>query len=157
VRFYKAKTRLLARRLVSIIQSVLSRPVMKLPISALICFAFAVINLQGQSLVAQPQVNVPSPTPYIIVSQDGNSRVWQREEYAVQPGRGVVTNTSKYTELATGLNYLDICLGVLIVVSVLNIQLTKFIGMAILAGGLFEPWNHSMETEILQSLGKETF
>ncbi len=60
---------------------------------------------------AQPttvgQANVPPPTDYRVVQADGNSRMWQREVYEAGPNGEVVTNLQTYTELATGLNFLD--------------------------------------------------
>ena len=42
-----------------------------------------------------------------MVQQDANSRVWQRETYELSPSGEITTNTQSYTELASGLNFLD--------------------------------------------------
>ena len=50
--------------------------------------------------------DLSSPS-YTIVSNDANSRVWQRQTLSQTPSGQTVTNTQHYTELATGLNYKD--------------------------------------------------
>ncbi len=71
---------------------------MKTSILALVLMALVVNSLEAQQTTAQTQaaqvtqVSVPAPTPYAIVNQDGNSRVWQREEYEAGPNGEVVTN-----------------------------------------------------------------
>jgi hypothetical protein len=80
---------------------------MKIPISALILLALVANGVRAQSPTTQSQVNVPAPTPYAIVNQDANSRVWQRQEYEAGPNGEIVTNIQAYKEYATGLNYLD--------------------------------------------------
>jgi len=77
---------------------------MKISILALFIFAF-VLNCSEAQSTTQSQVNVPAPTPYTIVDQDANSRVWQREEYEAGPNGQIVTNLHSYTELASGLNH----------------------------------------------------
>ena len=52
------------------------------------------------------QVSIPPPTPFKVVSRDGNSAVWERTTYELGPTGEVVSRTHKYTELATGLNFL---------------------------------------------------
>jgi len=79
---------------------------MKTSILALFIFAFVLNCSEAQMPTTQSQVTVPAATPYTIVSQDANSRVWQREEYEAGPNGEIVTNTHSYTELATGLNHL---------------------------------------------------
>jgi archaellum component FlaF (FlaF/FlaG flagellin family) len=52
------------------------------------------------------QSSIPSPTPYSIVANDANSRIWERTVYEQGPDGQVVATTHSYTELATGLNHL---------------------------------------------------
>ena len=52
-------------------------------------------------------MNVPAPTPYSIVNQDANTRVWQRQEYEAGPNGQTITHIQQYKEIASGLNYLD--------------------------------------------------
>jgi RHS repeat-associated protein len=83
---------------------------MKIPILILGLIAVAVSGLEAQQTTAQAQVNqlsVPTPTPYAIVNQDANSRVWQRQEYEAGPNGQVISHIRHYTEMATGLNYKD--------------------------------------------------
>jgi hypothetical protein len=49
--------------------------------------------------------NIPSPTPYAVTKQDGNSRVWERTVYEPDPNGQAVPRKHHFTELATGLNY----------------------------------------------------
>src|SRR6202789_4301049 len=79
---------------------------MKSPIYAVICLAFVANSIKAQSPIKQSQVTVPHPSRYAVVNQDGNSRVWQRQEYAAGLNGGIATNTHSYTELATGLNHI---------------------------------------------------
>jgi hypothetical protein len=55
----------------------------------------------GTSAVNQ----LPAPTPYVITTQDANSRVWQRMDYQMSPSGDVITNTHSYTEICSGLNH----------------------------------------------------
>jgi hypothetical protein len=68
----------------------------------------AVSTLQAQTLTQDPanNVNLPSPTPYSVVSRDGNSALWQQQTYQQGPKGTIVTNTHQYTEIGTGLNHL---------------------------------------------------
>jgi hypothetical protein len=81
---------------------------MKIPIIAIVLLAIGSVGLraQTQNTVAS-QGNLPAPTDYQIVQQDGNSRVWQREIYEQDPNGQIVSRPHKFTELATGLNYKD--------------------------------------------------
>ena len=70
--------------------------------------AFGITGLQAQTPSSvTSQANVPPPTDYQVVQQDANSRVWQRETYDQGPDGQVVTNLHSYSEIASGLNYLD--------------------------------------------------
>jgi len=53
------------------------------------------------------QTGVPAPTAYQVVEQGANHRVWQRETYEKSPTGQIIPHIHKYTELATGLNYLS--------------------------------------------------
>ena len=81
---------------------------MKIPIIAIVLLAIGSVGLQAQTpTTAATQGNVPTPTDYQIVQQDGNSRVWQREIYEQEPNGQIVARPHQFTELATGLNYKD--------------------------------------------------
>ena len=54
-----------------------------------------------------PGQTAPSATPYAVVSRDANSRVWERTVYESGPSGQAIPRKHRYTELATGLNYLD--------------------------------------------------
>jgi hypothetical protein len=74
------------------------------------CFIFASLfglNLCEAQQVTTSQTSVPSPTPYSIVANDANSRIWERTNYAVSPNGRSVSQIQRFTELATGLNYQD--------------------------------------------------
>jgi hypothetical protein len=53
-----------------------------------------------------PAINLPAPTPYAIVQNDANSRVWERTVYELGPNGKTIAKKHHYTELATGLNHL---------------------------------------------------
>ena len=84
---------------------------MKILTLALGLMALVVNGLEAQQTpITQPQVtqaNVPAPTPYAIVRQDANSRVWQREEYEAGPNGQIVTHLRHYKEIC----FLDVCNG----------------------------------------------
>src|ERR1700722_12626498 len=76
-------------------------------------WAFVVLILLPQMMFADLPAtsaanaeNLPSPTPYAITTQDGNSRVWERTTYELDPSGQPVPKKHSYTELATGLNHL---------------------------------------------------
>jgi hypothetical protein len=50
---------------------------------------------------------LPLPTAYSVVANDANSRIWERTVYEQGPNGTVVPRKHRYTELATGLNYLS--------------------------------------------------
>jgi len=80
---------------------------MKIPILALVLIAFVVNDLNAQTAAQQTQVtqaNVPVPTPYAVVRQDANTRVWQREEYEAGPNGKIITHLRHYTEIASGVD-----------------------------------------------------
>jgi len=56
---------------------------------------------------ASSQTSTLSPTPYSIIANDANSRIWERT-LSEQGAKGQSTSQiQRYTELATGLNYQD--------------------------------------------------
>ena len=57
------------------------------------------------SAASTAKAPLPSPTPYAVTKQDGNSRVWERTMYELGPNGQVIPKKHSYTELATGLNY----------------------------------------------------
>lgn len=59
----------------------------------------------AQTSSAGNQVNLPAPTPYSIIANDANSRVWERTVYERSPDGSIVARKHRYTELASGLNY----------------------------------------------------
>lgn len=65
----------------------------------------SILTLCQAQQTSQPTSDVPSPTPYAIVSRDGNSRVWESTSYSLSPSGQVVPQVHRYTELATGLCY----------------------------------------------------
>jgi hypothetical protein len=78
-----------------------------------IIFNFCIVALFGVKVMGQEQqaVTIPAPTPYTIVSRDGNSQVWQRTIYDQGPSGQVVAHYQQYTEMATGLNFKDPATG----------------------------------------------
>ncbi|MGA2869947.1 MAG: hypothetical protein ABSF34_12415, partial [Verrucomicrobiota bacterium] len=81
---------------------------MKIPTIAIVLLAIGSGGLQAQTpTTAASQGNVPAPTDYQIIQQDGNSRVWQREIYEQEPNGQIVARPHQFTELATGLNFND--------------------------------------------------
>jgi RHS repeat-associated protein len=85
---------------------------MKIPFIGIVLLAIGRIGLQAQTpTTAATQGNVPAPTDYQIVQQDGNSRVWQWEIYEQEPNGQIVAHLHQFTELATGLNYKDSSTG----------------------------------------------
>jgi hypothetical protein len=80
---------------------------MKILISLIFCIAVLCnANVCRAQSISTQQTVVPSPTPYAITAQDGNSRVWSRTVYEVDPSGKVVTRQQQYHELASGLNHL---------------------------------------------------
>jgi hypothetical protein len=84
---------------------------LRMKTSFIVLFALLFSNpgfLQGQSSAndTSQTENVPPPTPYAVVDQDGNSRVWERTVYELDPSGNAVPKEHYYNELATGLNHL---------------------------------------------------
>jgi hypothetical protein len=80
---------------------------MKISNTVLVIFAIGAIGLRAQTPSADSQTTVPPPTDYQVVQSDANSRVWQRETHEIGPNGEITTNTQSYTELASGLNFLN--------------------------------------------------
>jgi len=71
----------------------------------LLILSLALVALATPVWSANTAPTVPAPTPYRIVEIGANHRIWQRETYAAYPNGQVVTNITKYTELASGLYF----------------------------------------------------
>jgi hypothetical protein len=67
--------------------------------------ALSVLPLCRAQQVTQPGVNLPAPTPPIIISRDANSRVWERTDYEREANGQIIPVKHQYTELASGLCY----------------------------------------------------
>ncbi len=70
------------------------------------CLLIDLTQAQTLNRAAPNPSALPAPTPYTIVEQGANHRVWQRETYEQTPDGSIVPQVHKYTELATGMNYL---------------------------------------------------
>jgi hypothetical protein len=73
-------------------------------------FALTSICFIGVSLIAQTSRQQLPPQqsadqPYVVVSRDANSRVWERTTYEQSPTGEMLPHKHSYTELATGLHY----------------------------------------------------
>ena len=81
---------------------------MKISSLALALCVIGTLDLQAQTTGTPiSQANVPPPTAYEVTAQDGNSQVWERTVYQAGPNGEITTNLQTYTELASGLNYID--------------------------------------------------
>jgi len=60
-----------------------------------------------QAFAQNTSVTVPADTAFRVVDSGPSHRVWQRETYELSPDGNVVSRVHKFTELASGLNYLD--------------------------------------------------
>jgi hypothetical protein len=82
-----------------------------------LCLALSVIGAGAQTAnntASQPggpagaaAVNVPAPTPFRIVEQGLNHRIWQRETYEQLPNGQVATHVHKVTEIAAGMYHVQ--------------------------------------------------
>jgi hypothetical protein len=84
---------------------------MKIPLMAGLLFS-TILNIQAQigGSVSGTNQSIPSSaqdTPYSVVQRSANSRVWERTTYDQRPPGGTVSHVHHYTELATGLHYLQ--------------------------------------------------
>ena len=74
-----------------------------------VCLVVLAGRFAAQTTTSDPtsgqNATVPPPTPYQVVMQDGNSRVWQSEEYEMSPDGHIVAHQHSYTELNAGVNY----------------------------------------------------
>jgi hypothetical protein len=70
--------------------------------------ASGLFEIQAAPISVDPNQNqVPAPTDYAVIKQDGDSRVWERTVYEKSASGQIIPHTHRYTELATGLNYKD--------------------------------------------------
>ena len=65
------------------------------------------LSSPAQTGLSAPPTGAPAPqdTPYEIVSQDANSRTWERIAYEQSPSGRWFPHIHRYQELATGLHY----------------------------------------------------
>ena len=87
--------------------SVIFLPIILLGGTELLCAQTSAVGGQGAPVTQ----NFPSPTPYAITTQDGNSRVWERTTYEKAADGSVVATKHDYTEIQSGLNYKDPATG----------------------------------------------
>jgi len=87
------------------------KPIPEFPVRAfLLATAFTLHPSSAQTAGTASSVNpstVPAPTAYAVVSRDANSQVWERTVFEPGPSGQTVARKHRYTELASGLNYLD--------------------------------------------------
>ncbi len=79
----------------------------RLPVAFWFCLSAACLLHGQQPANSGIAPSLPSPTPYSIVQQDGNSQVRERTVYELGPSGQAVLKEHRYTELATGLNFRD--------------------------------------------------
>jgi hypothetical protein len=85
---------------------------MKNPYRILLLSGVWFLTLQGQAAPSSPDMNSSSTdvlrdTPYAVVERGANHRIWQRTTYETLPSGQTVSHVHQYTELATGLHYLE--------------------------------------------------
>jgi hypothetical protein len=70
-------------------------------------FNFCIFVLFGTiGVITRGQAaGVPPPTPYKIISRDGNSQIWERMTYDKSPWGTTIAHRHRVTEIASGLNY----------------------------------------------------
>ena len=85
---------------------------MKNPIIVIALLVSTLAGVQAQvtgngatTIATQPAL--PAPTAFAPVSRDAGSTVWERTVYSRGPNGTVVPRKSRYTELSSGLNFLD--------------------------------------------------
>lgn len=82
-------------------------------ITATLCVAIRAIQGQQSPIeIPAPDTLVTSngvaePTPYQVVNRGANFNIWQRTEYEKTRDGSIVPHVHSYTELASGLNYLQ--------------------------------------------------
>ena len=62
-----------------------------------------VINTYAQGQSSEP----PQDTPYAIVQNDANSRIWERTTYEQLPSGQTIPHVDHYAEITTGLNFMN--------------------------------------------------
>jgi hypothetical protein len=77
---------------------------MKTAILVLVALASAVPLTWAAGANSTP---VPTDTAYQVVERGANHQVWRKESYERLPNGKIVTHPHQYTELASGLNYLN--------------------------------------------------
>ena len=75
-------------------------------VGALLLSSLAGLRADQSSTTAQKPI-LPAATAYRVVELGANHRVWQHETYEQGPAGQVMTHVHSYTELASGMNYLD--------------------------------------------------
>jgi hypothetical protein len=75
-------------------------------------FSLLILSVSAQNTTVNPATGttiqtLPQPTPYQVINQGANNRVWERTVYEPGPGGKAIPKKHRYTELATGLNYLQ--------------------------------------------------
>jgi len=78
-----------------------------LTIALLVSATLARAQAAGTAASTAVQSALPPPTPYSVVTNDANSRVWERTVYEQATNGTVVARKHRFTELASGLNFRD--------------------------------------------------
>jgi hypothetical protein len=68
--------------------------------------AFGFLGLHAQTS-APAQTGVPAPTAYQVVDRGANYKVWQRTVYEQGPKGQILARNHSYTELTSGMSYLQ--------------------------------------------------
>jgi hypothetical protein len=66
---------------------------------------FTVLNLSAQTASQTSSTTPPQDTPYTVVHNEANSRVWERTVYETLPSGESIPHVQHYEETATGLNF----------------------------------------------------
>lgn len=76
---------------------------------SIVLAAAGVCRAQVQSVTNAPVAapNASVPTDYTVVQRDLNSRIWEGHSYRTNDAGIVFTNTHRYTELCTGMAYMQ--------------------------------------------------
>jgi hypothetical protein len=78
-----------------------------LALAFLVSSTLAQAQVAGTAASTGVQLSLPAPTAFSAVSRDGGSTVWERTVYERGPNGTAVPRKSRYTELASGLNFKD--------------------------------------------------
>ena len=71
-----------------------------------IFLAASAFHAQTSAQVPANNAVLPAATPYVPISMDVSSTIWQRTTYEQAPDGNIVSRGHRYTELSTGLNHL---------------------------------------------------